>query len=146
MPMSRTRPARWLNDSVSKVGRPKIFTKSAPATLNLSLIIVVISAFKLYDSRVIRCRRRDIRRAGMMKSGRTTSEASVIFHERANIAPRTSVTLTMLPMTFEKTSVNACCAPRTSLLSRETRAPVWVRVKKAMGIWFTCSNTFDRMS
>ena len=54
MPMSRTRPARWLNDWVSRLGRPKIFTKSAPATLNLSLIIVVISAFRLYDSRVIR--------------------------------------------------------------------------------------------
>ena len=82
----------------------------------------------------------------MMKSGRTTSEASVIFHERANIAPRTRVTLTMFPITFEKTSVKACCAPSTSLLSRETSAPVCARVKKAIGIWLTCSNTFDRMS
>ena len=34
----------------------------------------------------------------------------------------------------------------TSLLSRLISAPVWVRVKKAMGIRWMCSNTLDRMS
>ena len=36
-------------------------------------------------------------------------------------------------------SVVACCAPSTSLFSRLTRAPVWVRVKKASDIRWTCA-------
>ncbi len=42
--------------------------------------------------------------------------------------------------------MNACWAPMTSLLSRLIRAPVWVRVKKAIGIFWMCSKTFERMS
>ena len=43
-------------------------------------------------------------------------------------------------------SVKACWAPMTSLLSRLISAPVWVRVKKAMGIFWMCSKTWERMS
>ena len=42
--------------------------------------------------------------------------------------------------------MKACWAPITSLLSRLISAPVWVRVKKAMGIRWMWPNTWDRMS
>ena len=56
------------------------------------------------------------------------------------------ITVTRLPTTFDNRSVNACCAPRTSLFSRLMRAPVWVRVKKARGMLWMWRNTFERMS
>ena len=52
----------------------------------------------------------------------------------------------LLETTPDSVEVNACWAPRTSLLSRLTSAPVWVRVKNASGIRCTCSNTLVRMS
>ena len=58
----------------------------------------------------------------------------------------TRVTLIRLDTTDDKVSVKACWAPMTSLLSRLIRAPVWVRVKKAMGIFWMCSKTWERMS
>ena len=42
--------------------------------------------------------------------------------------------------------MNACCAPITSLFSRDTSVPVWVRVKKATGICWTWSKTRVRRS
>jgi hypothetical protein len=70
----------------------------------------------------------------MRKTGRRIKATRVIFQERNNIATRTSRTLTKLLTTEDRMSVNACCAPRTSLFRRETSAPVWVRVKKAIGM------------
>ncbi len=58
----------------------------------------------------------------------------------------TMPTLIRLPITEESTSVKASWAPVTSLLRRLTRAPVWVRVKKASGMRCTWSNTWVRMS
>ena len=52
----------------------------------------------------------------------------------------------MLPTTPESVSEKARWAPITSLLSRLTSAPVRVRVKNAMGIRCTCSNTTRRRS
>ena len=40
------------------------------------------------------------------------------------MTPTMSTTVMMLLMTDESMSVNACCAPSTSLFSRETSAPV----------------------
>ena len=60
---------------------------------------------------------------------------TVICHERKNITISTRVTLIRLETTDDSVSVKACWAPMTSLLSRLIRAPVWVRVKKAMGIF-----------
>jgi len=60
--------------------------------------------------------------------------------------PSTMATLMRLPITVERTSVNASCAPVTSLLRRLTSAPVWVRVKNASGMRCTWSNTLVRMS
>ena len=53
-------------------------------------------------------------------------------------------------MTFETTVpsvlVTACCAPMTSLFSRDISAPVWVRVKNEIGMRCTWSNSATRMS
>ena len=51
-----------------------------------------------------------------------------------------------LDTTPDNVEVKACCAPMTSLLSRETRAPVWARVKKAIGWRSTCAKTWVRRS
>ena len=66
------------------------------------------------------------------------SATSVICHERMNIVVSTMATLRALPTTEERMSEVACWAPSTSLLSREMRAPVCVRVKKAIGIRWMC--------
>ena len=70
----------------------------------------------------------------------------MICHDSTNIATRTSTRLIRLDTTPDSVEVNACCAPMTSLLSREISAPVWVRVKNAIGIRWTCPNTCDRRS
>ena len=87
-----------------------------------------------------------MQRAGSRNTGSSTSATSVSCHDRTNITASTSTTLMRLPTTVDSTSVNASCAPSTSLLSRLTSAPVWVRVKNAMGMRWTWSNTFVRMS
>ena len=46
-PISRTRAALPANDASSSTGRPKIFTSSAPATLNRSVIIEFMAAPRL---------------------------------------------------------------------------------------------------
>ena len=46
----------------------------------------------------------------------------------------------------DSVAVNVRCAPMTSLLSRETSAPVWVRVKNASDIRCTWPKTFVRRS
>ena len=46
-PMSRTRPVLASNMSASYLGLPNILTRSAPATLKRSLIMVFISALRL---------------------------------------------------------------------------------------------------
>jgi hypothetical protein len=91
-------------------------------------------------------RRRPTQRAGSRNTGSSTSDSRVICQERKNIATSVMLTPMMLPTTDEKVSVKACCAPITSLLSREMSAPVWVRVKKEMGISLMCANTLVRMS
>ena len=68
--------------------------------------------------------------------GRMTRLIRVICQDSRNITIRTRVTLIRLDTTDDRVSVKACWAPITSLLSRLMRAPVWVRVKKAMGIFW----------
>ena len=71
---------------------------------------------------------------------------AVICQERKNMAPSVAANVAALPMTFDSVEVNACWAPMTSELSRETSEPVWVRVKKATGWRCTWSNTAVRRS
>ena len=62
------------------------------------------------------------------------------------MTPAVSTSPITLETTPDRVEVNACCAPITSLFSRLTSAPVCVRVKKATGIRWTCSNTRLRRS
>ena len=70
----------------------------------------------------------------------------MIGHDSANIAMRITVRVITLPTTPPRVEVNACWAPMTSELSREIRAPVWVRVKNASGWLSTCRKTRVRRS
>ena len=79
---------------------------------------------------------RPMSRAGTMNTGSSTSDSRVICQDRKNMAVSTITTVTRFDTTFASVSVNACCAPSTSLFSRVTSAPVWVRVKNAMGIFW----------
>ena len=64
----------------------------------------------------------------------------------ASMAMPTTNTAMLLETVLDRVDVNARCAPITSLLSRETNAPVWVRVKKASDWRCTCPNTLVRRS
>ncbi len=75
-----------------------------------------------------------IRRAGTTKTGSSTSASRVICQDRVSITTSVSTSVTRLLTTPDRVLLNARCAPMTSLLRRETRAPVRVRVKKATGI------------
>ena len=68
-----------------------------------------------------------------------TSEITVICHDSENITTEVSTRLTTFDTSPDSVVVNACCAPRTSLLSRLTSAPVWVRVKNCSGMRWTWS-------
>ena len=70
----------------------------------------------------------------------------MICHDKRNMAVSVMATVMTLLTTDEKVSVNACWAPSTSLLRRDTSDPVWVRVKKATGMRWMCSKTRERMS
>ncbi len=76
----------------------------------------------------------------MTRHSRVTCQLS------ASIAIPTTTTLIELDTVLDSTEVKARCAPITSLFSRETRAPVWVRVKKASDIRWTWANTLVRRS
>ena len=58
----------------------------------------------------------------------------------------TTTTAIALDTVLDRAEVNARCAPITSLLSRETRAPVCVRVKNASDWRCTWANTWVRRS
>ena len=62
------------------------------------------------------------------------------------MTPRASASVTTLPATPDSVSLNARCAPITSLFSLLTSAPVRVRVKNATGMRWTCANTAARRS
>ncbi len=88
---------------------------------------------------MISASRRPMRRAGRMNTGSSTSESRVTCHDSVNITPAVSASWMTLLTTPDSVEVNACCAPSTSLLSRLTRAPVWVRVKNCNGMRCTWS-------
>ena len=95
---------------------------------------------------MISCSRAPMRRAGSTNSGSITSESRVICQDSVNITAAVSARPTTLDTSPDNVEVNACCAPSTSLFSRLTSAPVWVRVKNASGIRCTWSKTAVRMS
>ncbi len=146
MPMSRTRPARPENSSDSRVRWPKSLTNMAPDTLKRSVIVVFIDAFRSKPSRVIAERRRPTRLAGMMKTGSTKRVNRVSRHSSRSMAMSVVVSTMKFDTTEPSVVVTARCAPITSLLTRLIKAPVWVRVKKAMGMADTWSKSRTRRS
>ena len=64
----------------------------------------------------------------MISAARVSCQLSTI------IAASTSTRLIRLVKTVDRVEVNACWAPITSELSRDTSFPVWVLVKNATGI------------
>ena len=86
------------------------------------------------------------RRAGITKIGSSTTASNVICHDSRSITPSVSTSTITLVTTPDSAEVKARWAPITSLLSRLTSAPVWVRVKKAIGMPCTWPNTLRRRS
>ena len=84
---------------------------------------------------------RPIRRAGRMNTGSITSDSAVTCQDSVNITAAVRTSWMTLLTTPDSVEVNACWAPSTSLLSRLTSAPVWVRVKNCNGIRWTWSYT-----
>jgi hypothetical protein len=109
----------------------------APATPNRSVIVAFMVASSWYDSFVIAASRRPTRRAGSTKTGSSTRDSAVICQLRLSITPAVRTSWIALLTTPERVDVNARCAPMTSLLSRETSAPVCVRVKNCSGMRWT---------
>ena len=82
-----------------------------------------------------------MRRAGSTNTGSRSRASSVICHDRPSITTSVSSSVMRLLTTPDSVQVKARWAPITSLLSRLTRAPVRVRVKKATGMRCTWPNT-----
>ena len=145
-PIVRTRPARSANAADSSSGRPNSLMSVAPGAEKRSVICVAIVALWLAASRSSRARRVPMRRAGTTNTGSSTSASRVICQEMLSITARVSASVTRLPRTPDSVSLNARCAPMTSLFRRLTSAPVRVRVKKATGMRCTWSKTAVRRS
>src|SRR5438046_10221470 len=76
-----------------------------------------------------------------MNTGSSTSDSTVTCQDSVNITAAVRTSWMTLLTTPDSVEVNACWAPSTSLLSRLTSAPVWVRVKNCNGIRWTWSYT-----
>ncbi len=121
-------------------------TSVAPGAENRSVIWLPIAALWSAASRSSCASRRPIRRAGTTNTGSSASASSVTCQESVSITPRASASVTTLPATPDRVSLNARCAPMTSLFSLLTSAPVRVRVKNATGMRWTCAKTAARRS
>ena len=97
-------------------------------------------------SRVRPASRLPTHRDATSRIGNVARQSNVTCQERYSIVTPTTTTLIMLETVLDRVEVNARCAPITSLLSRETSAPVWVRVKNASDMRCTCANTEVRRS
>ena len=137
IPMFRTESAFSENISDSRFGVPKIFIKRAPETLKRSAIWVLIAELKSACCRVSCWSRVPIQRAGIIKSGSRSKDATVICQDRTNIVAATITRLITLPTTPPRVEVKARWAPMTSLFNLEISAPVWARVKNAIDCCWT---------
>ncbi len=139
MPASRTSPARTENWAASSSGRPKSFTRSAPDTLKRSVMTAFMRAFISICRRAIACTTRPTRRDTSRYTGTSASANNVMRQSRYSIVTSVKATPMVLDTVVLSVDVTACCAPTTSLFMRLIKAPVCVRVKKAMGIRWTWS-------
>ena len=86
------------------------------------------------------------RREVTSSSGNSSRHIKVTCQLSAIIATPTTTTEMALETVPDRVEVNARWAPITSLLRRETSAPVWVRVKKARDCRCTWAKTWVRRS
>ena len=144
--MSLTRFARRANSCASSAGRPNSLTSVAPGAEKRSVICDVMAALCSVASRSSAPTLAPTRRAGITKIGSNTSASTVICHDKLSITTTVRTRAMRLVTTPDNAEVNARWAPITSLFNRLTSAPVWVRVKNAIGMLCTCSNTRRRRS
>ncbi len=86
------------------------------------------------------------RREAISRIGKSARHSTVTGQLRKSIVTPTTTAEMMLETVPWSVEVKARCAPMTSLLSRLTSAPVWVRVKNASDWRCTCANTWVRRS
>ncbi len=145
-PRSRTLAALSANIASSVSRCPNSFSSIAPPTLNRSVIALPMSALPFIRSRVSTAIRELTQRDASSRIGNSSRGRSVTCQLRASMVMPTTTTEMMLETVPESVDVNALWAPITSLLSRLTRAPVWVRVKNASDWRWTWANTLVRRS
>ena len=104
------------------------------------------SALPSICSRVSPARRRLTPRETSSRSGNIARQSRVTCQLSTSIAMPTTTTEIVLATVLDSVEVKARWAPMTSLLSRDTSAPVWVRVKNASDWRWTCPNTAVRRS
>ncbi len=145
-PRSRTTAALSANSASSSWRRPKSLSSIAPPTLKRSVIALPMSALPSICWRVRPARRLLTNRDVTSRMGKSPRQSTVTCQLSANIVMPTTTTAIALDTVLDSAEVNARCAPITSLLSRETRAPVCVRVKNASDWRCTRANTWVRRS
>ena len=118
----------------------------APPTLNRSVIALPSAALPSICSRVSPASRWPTQREVTSSSGNSSRQRSVTCQLSTSIVAPTKTTPIALDTVLDSVEVNARWAPITSLLSRLTSAPVWVRVKNASDRRCTCANTEVRRS
>ena len=130
-PRSRTLPAFTANWASSVSRWPNSFRSIAPPTLKRSVIMLPRSALPSIWSRVRPASRLLTQRDVTTRIGGSSRHSSVTCQLSASMVTPTTTTEMTLATVPDRVEVKARWAPMTSLLSRETRAPVWVRVKNA---------------
>ena len=81
-----------------------------------------------------------------MNAGSASSVSSVICQLSWNMIASVTISWMTFCRTVPSVLVTACCAPTTSLFNRDCSAPVCVRVKNAIGMRCTWSNSLTRRS
>ena len=145
-PRSRTLAALVAKRTSSSSRRPKSLSSIAPPTLKRSVMLLPRSALPSICSRVSPARRLLTNREARKSSGNSPTHSSVTCQLRASMVMPTTTTAMELDTVLDRVEVKARCAPITSLLSRLTSAPVWVRVKKAIDWRCTWAKTCERRS
>ena len=146
MPRSRTTAAFSANWSSSSPRRPKSLSSIAPPTLNRSVIRLPRSALPSICCRVSPASLPPTNREARNRSGNSARHSRVTCQLSASMVMPTTTTAIELATVLDSVLVNARWAPMTSLLSRDTSAPVWVRVKNASDWRCTCPKTRLRRS
>ncbi len=145
-PTSRTTPAFDAKCTSSSSRRPKSLSSIAPPTLNRSVMALPRSALPFICSRVNPASCAPTQREVTSRIGKSSRHSNVTCQLRVNMVAPTTSTEIRLATVFDSVEVKARCAPITSLFSRLTSAPVWVRVKNASDCRCTWAKTLVRRS